>query len=625
MLGLKWGRDDRVLRERLGIQLQETQFSDKLSVEEIVRLFRSFYKRGRTVDEVIALVELESKRTAWFSKLSGGQKQRLALACALVSEPDLLFLDEPTTGLDPQSRRQLWELLERFKASGGTSLLTTHYMDEAEILCDRVAIVDKGKVIALGTPRELIRSLGAEHVVEFAMSDGHPGPSEAALRALPGVQDVRREGDAWKLIATRDPSRRAGAARRARRLAFGARAALDAQRDARRRLRLVDREAPARCMTPARTATRSSSNEQRVSSPLVELTIARLKEFLREPEAVFWVFAFPVLMALALGVAFRTHEARRCERGRAEAGERVRTAASADAIAKTLTDAGGIRVRVLSPPEAEVALRNGVVAVLIVPAPRALTRTPALELSRRRRIATIANRPESHLARLTIDAALQRAAGRQDVWKANDQQVVTPGSRYIDWLLPGLLGMNIMGTGLWSIGFSVVMARTRKLLKRLMATPMPRGYYLLSHLLARLGFLVLEVVVLLFFGWLVFGVTSQGSFLLLAGLCLLGAFSFAGLGLLIASRARTIEAVSGLMNVAMLPMWLLSGVFFSSANFPDVAQPFIQALPLTALIDALRGVMIEGQSFAGIAHEIGILSAWGAGTFLLALKLFRWR
>ena len=228
-------------------------------------------------------------------------------------------------------------------------------------------------------------------------------------------------------------------------------------------------------------------------------------------------------------------------------------------------------MRVLSPPEAEVALRNGVVAVLVVPGA-----VPRPARPRRPRIATIANRPESHLARLTVDAALQRAAGRQDVWKANDQQVVTPGSRYIDWLMPGLLGMNIMGTGLWSIGFSVVMARTRKLLKRLMATPMPRGYYLLSHLLARLGFLVLEVVVLLFFGWLVFGVTSQGSLLLLSGLCLLGAFSFAGLGLLIASRAKTIEAVSGLMNVAMLPMWLLSGVFFSSANFPEVAQPFIQ-------------------------------------------------
>jgi ABC-2 type transport system ATP-binding protein len=204
VLGLQWATSERALRERLGIQLQETQFSDKLSVIEIIRMFRSFYTRGRTIDETLALVELESKKDAWFSKLSGGQKQRLALACALVGKPDLLFLDEPTTGLDPQSRRQLWGLLEQFKATGGTSLLTTHYMDEAETLCDRVAIVDRGKVIALGTPRELIRSLGAEHVVEFSMSHADFAPPDAVLRALPGVQDVRRDGDhaTWNLSAS---------------------------------------------------------------------------------------------------------------------------------------------------------------------------------------------------------------------------------------------------------------------------------------------------------------------------------------------------------------------------------------------------------------------------------------
>jgi ABC-2 type transport system ATP-binding protein len=202
VLGLHWARDERALRERLGIQLQETQFSEKLSVEEIVRLFRSFYARGRTVEDTLKLVELDGKRDAWFSKLSGGQKQRLALACALVGQPDLLFLDEPTTGLDPQSRRQLWGLLEQFKSSGGTSLLTTHYMDEAETLCDRVAIVDRGKVIALGTPRELIRSLGAEHVVEFTMSSAEAGPADAVLRALPGVQDVRRDSATWSLSAS---------------------------------------------------------------------------------------------------------------------------------------------------------------------------------------------------------------------------------------------------------------------------------------------------------------------------------------------------------------------------------------------------------------------------------------
>jgi ABC-2 type transport system ATP-binding protein len=202
ILGLRWGRDDRALRERLGIQLQETQFSDKLTVEEITRLFRSFYARGRSVDEVLAHVGLEAKRDARYVSLSGGQKQRLAVACALVGSPDLLFLDEPTTGLDPQSRRQLWALLEGYRAAGGTILLTTHYMDEAEALCDRVAVVDKGKIIALGTPRELIRSLGAEHVVEFAMVEGEALPDAATLRTLPGVRDVRIQDRSCGLVAS---------------------------------------------------------------------------------------------------------------------------------------------------------------------------------------------------------------------------------------------------------------------------------------------------------------------------------------------------------------------------------------------------------------------------------------
>ena len=197
LLGARWGQGrDRQLRMRLGIQLQETQLNDKLSVEETVRMFRAFCDRGRRVDDVIALVELESKRRSWVGTLSGGQKQRLALACALVGDPELLFLDEPTTGLDPQSRRQLWDLLERYRAGGGTILLTTHYMDEAELLCDRVAIVDRGRVIAQGTPRALISSLGAEHVVEFAIADGVPLDA-AALTALPGVRDARLEGESW--------------------------------------------------------------------------------------------------------------------------------------------------------------------------------------------------------------------------------------------------------------------------------------------------------------------------------------------------------------------------------------------------------------------------------------------
>jgi ABC-2 type transport system ATP-binding protein len=189
ILGRTWSAHRAELRQRLGIQLQEATLAEKLTVEETLRLFRSFYLEGPSVDELLDLVELAAKRTSWVGKLSGGQKQRLSVACALAGRPDLLFLDEPTTGLDPQSRRQLWEVLGRFRADGRTIVLTTHYMDEAHALCDRVGIMDRGRLIALGTPRELVSSLGAEHVVEFAVSGTAPGHD--ALRALPGVRDVR--------------------------------------------------------------------------------------------------------------------------------------------------------------------------------------------------------------------------------------------------------------------------------------------------------------------------------------------------------------------------------------------------------------------------------------------------
>ncbi len=200
VLGQRWDTDERALRERLGIQLQETQLAEKLTVDETISLFRSFYKNGRDIESVIDIVQLGEKRKSRVGKLSGGQKQRLALACAIVGDPELLFLDEPTTGLDPQSRRQLWDLIIDLRASGRSIVLTTHYMDEAERLCDRVAIVDHGHVIALGTPRELIASLGAEHVVEFTVVDA---PADAldvgALKALDGVNEAREHKGRWSL------------------------------------------------------------------------------------------------------------------------------------------------------------------------------------------------------------------------------------------------------------------------------------------------------------------------------------------------------------------------------------------------------------------------------------------
>jgi ABC-2 type transport system ATP-binding protein len=199
VLGMRWATHERALRERLGVSLQQTHLPDRLAVGEILTLFRSFFARGRSPEEVLRAVSLEEKRSAWYEKLSGGQKQRLAVACALVGDPDVLFLDEPTTGLDPQSRLQLWDVIEQFKQDGRTVLITTHYMDEAERLCDRVGVVDHGKLIALGTPRELIASLGGEEVIEVTLAEGTL--DQGAVGKLPGVHGVRRVADAFALAA----------------------------------------------------------------------------------------------------------------------------------------------------------------------------------------------------------------------------------------------------------------------------------------------------------------------------------------------------------------------------------------------------------------------------------------
>lgn len=339
--------------------------------------------------------------------------------------------------------------------------------------------------------------------------------------------------------------------------------------------------------------------------PLVELTITRFREFVREPEALFWVFAFPVLLACALGIAFRTQQTPDVLVGVLDAPGRA-------ALQPALDDGAGVRVRVLDRDAATRALRNGAIHVLVVPGAPVTYEFDA-------------TRPESRVARFVVDEALQRAAGQRPVVATTDRTVVVPGSRYIDWVVPGLLGMNIMGTGLWSIGFSVVQARVRKLLKRLMATPMRRAQYLASHIAARLAFLVLEAGALLGFAVLVFDVPVEGSWLALTGLCVLGAACFAGLGLLVASRATSIETVSGLMNLVMVPMWVLSGVFFASENFPERMQPAIDLLPLTALNQALRGVMLEGVGLLALWPQILVLCGWTLGSFVLALRLFRWR
>jgi ABC-type multidrug transport system permease subunit len=233
--------------------------------------------------------------------------------------------------------------------------------------------------------------------------------------------------------------------------------------------------------------------------------------------------------------------------------------------------------------------------------------------------------PESRTARLAVDAALQRHAGRSDAFTPGDTRITEPGARYVDFLVPGLLGMNIMGTGMWGIGFSLVVARNGNLLKRLIAAPARRSHLLGAQIASRLIFLVPEAGVLLLFAYGVLGVPFRGSIVLLAAVSMLGALAFSGLGLLAAARPRTIEGVSGLMNLVMVPMWIFSGIFFSTERFPTAMQPFVQALPLTALNDALRRVMLEGVTLAPILAELVLLAAWGVVSFALALKFFRWQ
>jgi len=338
---------------------------------------------------------------------------------------------------------------------------------------------------------------------------------------------------------------------------------------------------------------------------MFQLALARMREFYREPEAVFWVFGFPIVLAFALGLAFRNT-------GPGELQVGVARGTGDSALAATLDSSPHLAATVLDTATARLRLRTGRVALLVVPGDSLVYRFDS-------------TRTDSRLARLEVDDVVQRARGRKDLAVVRDDRVVAPGSRYIDFLIPGLLGMNLLGSGIWGVGFSVVQARQKKLLKRYMATPMRRSHYLLSFILSRLVFLILEVVALVGFGWLLFGVAVRGSFLTLAGITILGAFAFAGLGLLVASRARTIEGVSGLMNLVMLPMWILSGTFFSYARFPDAMIPFVKALPLTALNDALRAVMIDGAALTTLGGPLAIVVAWGAVSFVIALKIFRWR
>jgi ABC-type polysaccharide/polyol phosphate export permease len=343
-------------------------------------------------------------------------------------------------------------------------------------------------------------------------------------------------------------------------------------------------------------------------SPLWQLTLARWRSFYREPSTLFWAFVFPIILACALGVAFRN-------RPPEPVFAAVQDGDGAERLYQALRRHPDVRVERLSAHDAYEALRAGRVALVVLPPTATAPRTYQFDPTR----------PESRLARFVVDDVLQRADGRGDPTPVADARVVEPGSRYIDFLVPGLLGLNLMSSGMWGIGYVIVEMRTRKLIKRLLATPMKKSHFLFAFGAMRGLFLLGELPLLVGFGWLVFGVGVHGSLLLLLAAATLGSLTFAGLGLLTAARAQNTQTANGLINLVQLPMIMCSGVFFSSQRFPELLQPVIRALPLTALNDALRAIMIDGAGVVQVMRPLLIVTAWGIASFAIALKLFRWR
>ncbi|HYW32852.1 MAG TPA: ABC transporter permease [Gemmatimonas sp.] len=354
---------------------------------------------------------------------------------------------------------------------------------------------------------------------------------------------------------------------------------------------------------------------------LQQLTLARFREFIREPEAVFWTFVFPLLLAGGLAVAFRDKAPEQAiiavvAPADANGGGNASAARVVEAFAASSAggDSAAIRSRVIPADSIEEVLRIGTAALVAVVGADGTVEyrfDPA--------------RPEGRVARQTADDLLQRALGRADVVPVRETTVRERGSRYIDFFLPGLLAMNIMGSSIWSLAFAIVTQRNKKLLKLLVATPMSKLEYLLSFVLSRLVFLVLEIAVLLGFGVLALDVPVRGSILTLVIVAFIGAAAFGAIGLLVSSRSRTIEGVSGLTNFVMLPMWIFSGVFFSASNFPAAIQPVVQALPLTALVNGMRAVMLQGADFVSVLPQIGVLCAYLVVCLAVALRVFRWQ
>jgi ABC-type multidrug transport system permease subunit len=346
------------------------------------------------------------------------------------------------------------------------------------------------------------------------------------------------------------------------------------------------------------------------------LLLARLREFYREPAVLFWVYGFPLFLAVGLGFAFSHGQTDLSQADILQTQEVDIEGTPQDHEAAALHQYlkhQGLLTRFGDAATCQERLRGGKAALCIVPQPEGY------------RYVYDPSRPGALLARYRVDDLVQPWKAGRPFWKTTDELLQEPGSRYIDFLIPGLMGLNLMGGGLWGVGYVIVDMRVRKLLKRFLATPMRPRTFLLSILLSRLLFLVPEMLLLLLAGWLLFGVTVRGSVAALVVVIIVGGAAFAGLGLLLGSRTEKTETVSGLINLLVIPMWMLCGTFFPTQRFPAVLQPVINVLPLSPLNDALRAIMLEGASLVSVAGQVAALVGWGFVSFVAALVWFRWR
>jgi ABC transporter DrrB family efflux protein len=392
---------------------------------------------------------------------------------------------------------------------------------------------------------------------------------------------------------------------------------------------------PSRATAPGSSG-KAWQNDPRHYSARRQIVLTRIREFYRRPTAIFWVYVFPVLMAIVLGVAFSNPKVEELHVGIVSPTDPALAKRIADALAAQNTKAASGATKIIgyvvSDADGRRGLRLGRYNLVILP--RTAGAAPAASDSTQLGgdLAGIdleylydPSVPQSYAARWAVDDALQRAAGRREPLTTHDARFEEPGSRYIDFVIPGLIGASLMSSGLWGVGFVVVDMRVRNLLKRFFTTPMRRADFLSGMILSRMFFIVTEVLILLFFAWWLFDVRVLGSWLAVLFLIVLGSGTFAAIGLLMAARARTVETASGIINLVMLPMWMVSGIFFSSERFPDAVQPLVKSLPLTAVVNALRGVMIEELSIFALWGPVLVLLVWGIGSFALALKLFRWQ